>query len=95
MYVVTVVLQSIYIHRHRQAGGHNRPVGLDTFGDSAAPDYHSSVPIAEKRLAQESTASVKPAAQQQSYQQQNYVPSPIQPHVQSDQYPTYVGEHKA
>ncbi|KAI9667212.1 MAG: hypothetical protein M1821_000025 [Bathelium mastoideum] len=75
MYVVTTVLTSIYVHRHRQAGGHNRPVGLTTFADGAAPAYTSGVQAPEKTAAQDTSTTVYQMPQHQEQQQQSYVTS--------------------
>ncbi|KAF2236253.1 hypothetical protein EV356DRAFT_77263 [Viridothelium virens] len=90
MYVVTLVLTSIYVYRHRQAGGHNRPTSTSALEGGAAPTYVAAGPTPEKYGPPEAmipTNEVPP--------QQGYAPSPVHTQAQSDQYPTYAGTRNA
>ena len=98
MYVVTIVLTSIYINRHRQAGGHNRPVDLTTFNETAAPAYSPGIVAPEKGATQDVNVSNGQIPQQQQVyvsaqdqqlysvpQQQQYVTSEQQTYMQPQQ----------
>ncbi|KAI9691999.1 MAG: hypothetical protein M1820_009617 [Bogoriella megaspora] len=96
-YIVTIVLTSIYIHRHRKAGGVNRP--SSTPYDVSAPAYTSGVPGPEKYDSQTTTIPLNNTAPQSyappTQAASSYAPSPIQPTAASDQYPTFVGHQNA
>ncbi|KAL9095373.1 MAG: hypothetical protein Q9165_002244 [Trypethelium subeluteriae] len=87
MYVVTLVLTSMYVYRHRRAGGHNRPTSTNALERGAAPTYVAAGPTPEKYGAPEATGPTNAGPPPQ----QSYVPSPVQTQAQSDQYPTYAG----